>query len=725
MNRFPNFLLPFLLALPLTVAGLPAAAQTGGENEIATDAGSATDTENTRLTAEVLWKMDRVGAPVISPDARHVVVPVTSYDVETDESETRLYLLSPNGGVQRPLTAEGSSASSPVFSPDGTKLAFASKRDEDEAAQIYVLPMDAPGEAVQVGEVPTGAGGLSWVGEHIYFVSSVWPEKSFDEMAEQIKADKDDHVSAHEWTAMPYSFFDRYLDEERETHVYRIPAAGGAIEALTLGTGLELPRGSGGGSDYDVSPDGSLLAFVADSSTEGVIEDNDVFLLDLGDRSSGNASARNPTARNLTARNLTAGNAGNDFNPRFSPDGSMLAFNRQHIVGFYGDTRSLMIHELANDRTRVVHADWDRSADGLVWAPDSAGLFGAIDDAGTRRVYFLPLSGSAPVALTDATDYGNLDIAADGTLVGTNVSFLYPPRVVRIDLDADEIVRLDSFNDEILADVDLGTYESVTFEGADGAEIQMWVHYPPGFDPSQEYPLFLLIHGGPHGAITDTFHFRWNAQTFASWGYVTAWHNFHGSSGFGQDFTDAINPDWISKPYEDTIAAAEWFMDKDWIDTDRMVAGGGSYGGYLSSILLGRDHPFNALVIHAAVYDLYAQTSADFAVHSDRFGPYWENPEMYQVLSPHMYADRFDTPSLVIHGQNDLRVPVGQGFSLFRALQTRGVESKMIYYPDENHWILKPNNSLHWYGAVRDWVTRFAEPGPRSPSTTDGSTATE
>lgn len=687
MARIHTLLLSLVLMLP----SLPALAQDSVETD--------TESERTRLTAEVLWEMDRVGAPVISPDARYVVVPVTSYDVETDESETRLYLLSPEGGVQRPLTAEGSSASSPVFSPDGSKLAFTSKRDEDEAAQIYVLPMDAPGEALQVGGVPTGAGGLKWVGEHIYFVSSVWPEKSWEEMGEQLTADKDDHVSAHEWTAMPYSFFDRYLDEERETHVYRIPAAGGAIEALTLGTDLELPRGSGGGSDYDVSPDGTLLAFVADSSTEGVIPNDDVFLLDIG---------------SSDPRNLTQGNAASDMNPQFSPDGALLAFNRQHIVGFYGDTRSLMIHELPNDRTRVIHADWDRSADGLVWAPDSAGLFGTIGDAGTVRVYFLSLGGTDPVALTDATDYGNLDIADNGTLIGTNVSFLYPPRVVKIDLDEDAIVRLDTFNDDILAKVDLGTYESVTYEGADGAPIQMWVHYPPGFDPDQEYPLFLLIHGGPHGAITDTFHFRWNAQTFSSWGYVTAWHNFHGSSSFGQDFTDAINPDWITRPYADTIAAAEWFMDKEWIDTDRMVAGGGSYGGYLSSILLGKEHPFNALVIHAAVYDLYAQTSADFAVHSERFGPYWENPEMYPFLSPHMYADRFETPSLVIHGQNDLRVPVGQGFSLFRALQTRGVESKLIYYPDENHWILKPNNSLHWYGAVRDWVERFAEPGPQT-----------
>jgi dipeptidyl aminopeptidase/acylaminoacyl peptidase len=186
--------------------------------------------------------------------------------------------------------------------------------------------------------------------------------------------------------------------------------------------------------------------------------------------------------------------------------------------------------------------------------------------------------------------------------------------------------RLEKFNDDVLANVDMGSYESVTYTGADGDEIHMWVHYPPGFDSQKQYPLFMSIHGGPHNAWTDMFHFRWNTPTFASWGYVVAWPNFHGSSGFGQEFTDSINPDWLTKPYADVIAATEWLAKKPWIDSDRMAAGGGSYGGYLSSVLLGKEHPFKALVIHAAVYDMYAQTSADFAVHDQRFGPYWDNP---------------------------------------------------------------------------------------------------
>ena len=666
---------------------------------------AAQETERTPLTPEVLWSLDRLAGPVISPDGTRVVVPVTAYDVDTDKAETRLWLLSTGeDALQQPLTAAGQSASSPVFSPDGKQLAFVARRGEDEAGQVYLLPMDGPGEAARLTEMPTGVSALRWVGEHLYFISSVWPDKSFEEMAEAIKADKDDKVSALAWDAMPYSFFDRYLDAARAHHVFRIPAAGGEVERLTEATGLALSPGSAGTGDYDVSPDGRLLAFVANAAEEGIYPDPDLFLLEIG---------------KTEPVNLTRGNSAPDFAPQFSPDGSLLAFIRQHIPGFYADQQKLMIHELATGRTRLVLGDWDRSADGLVWSPDSAGLFGAIDDAGTRRVYFLPLSGGEPVAITAATDFDSLSIGSDGTLVARNQSFLYPPRIVRVEPESGQARRLETFNDAKLAEVDLGTYESVTYRGADDAEIQMWVHYPPGFDPEQQYPLFLLIHGGPHGAITDTFHFRWNAQTFASWGYVTAWHNFHGSTGFGQDFTDAINPDWVSKPYADTIAAAEWFAAKPWIDSERMVAGGGSYGGFLSSILLGREHPFRTLVIHAAVYDLYAQTSADFAVHEQRFGSYWENPEIYRAISPHYQADKFDTPSLILHGQTDLRVPVGQAFSMFRALQRRGVESRLIYYPDENHWILKPNNSIHWYGEVRDWIARFAEPGARPAPTTE------
>jgi dipeptidyl aminopeptidase/acylaminoacyl peptidase len=516
-------------------------------------------------------------------------------------------------------------------------------------------------------------------------------------MKETIQEDKDSHVSAHQWNALPYSMWDHWIDEDKQAHVFRVHVDSESIEPITQRFGIELPRSSQGLGSYDIHPKETHIAFTSAANPGAVDPNIDLFLARIdGDE----------------ATNITPDNPAGDGQPMFSPDGETLAYVRRAIPGFYADNANIVLVDLDSGQHNEITTAWDRSAGGLVWLPDSSGFLGTIADEAHGRIYHIDLDGS-PRAITGPTSFGGVSVANDGTVVAHNQSFVYPPRLVKVDIDSGAVERLDTINDEVLANVDMGTYESVTYEGHNGQEIQMWVHYPPGFDKNKEYPLFLLIHGGPHNAIPDGFHFRWNAQTFASWGYVTAWHNFHGSNSFGQDFADAINPDWITAPYNDTIAAAEWFADKDWIDDERMVAGGGSYGGYLSSILLGKDHPFNALLIHAPVYNMYSQMAADFAVHGTRFGQFWDNPEIYQEISPHYYAKDFDTPALIIHGQNDLRVPVGQAFELFRTLQTKGIESRLIYYPDENHWVLKPNNSLYWYSEVEKWMAKFAEPGAR------------
>jgi dipeptidyl aminopeptidase/acylaminoacyl peptidase len=663
---------------------------------------NADENQHTVLSAEILWNIERIGSPVISPDGRWVVAPVTRYTIEDDKGHTDLWLFAADGSIERPLTRHGSAEGQPVFSPDGARLAFVSRRD-DEAPQLYILPLDQPGEAYRMTNVPTGVNAPKWVGEYIYFISRVFPDADWTEMKKKFDKQEESHVSARLWNELPYSHWDTWLEEDRQAHLYRArfteydTIASADIEPISLPTGWELPRSTQSTANYDVAPDGSLVAFTADSRRDGVDPKFDIFLVEPG---------------SAEARNITETNEAPDGNPLFSPDGSSLAYTRQHIKGFYADTRRLVLYDIQNDAHREVTTQWDRSAGGLVWAPDGSGLYGSIDDAGTSRIYFIGIDGGEPRSITDETDFGSLDISHNGVLVALNQSFLYPARIVLVHTDDGDAVRLDTLNDDLLATVGPGTYESVVYTGANGAEIQMWVHYPPGFDENKQYPLFLLIHGGPHNGVTDSFHYRWNAQTFASWGYVTAWHNFHGSSGFGQEFTDAINPDWLTLPYEDTMLAAEWFAGQPWIDADRMVAGGGSYGGYLSSILVGREHPFNALLIHAPVYNMYSQLAADFAVHTTRFGNYWEH-DIYDAISPHYYAEQFHTPSLIIHGQLDYRVPVGQSFELFRTLRHKGIDARLIYFPDENHWILKPNNSLYWYEQVRKWIGEYAPPGGR------------
>lgn len=676
-------------------------------NEVA--ATSDTDSSAKQLTVERLWQMQRIGSPVASADGKYIVAPVNGYDVKTDKANTRLWLFSADGKQQRPLTIDGQRASEPVFSPDGKTLAFISQRDKDDAGQIYLLAMDVPGEAQRLTEVPTGVSGLKWRGKHLYFISRVWPDKNWQEMSAKLKADKDDKVSAMQWNALPYAHFDHYLNEQRQAHLFRIAATASAtnsneVQPLTQPLGQQLPRSSQSASSYDVDSKEQYLAFNANGSDNQVDPKIDIFLSRLAADGVAAAGAK-------SAENITKDNQAPDSNPTFSPDGKSLAFSRQLIHGFYADTARLVVYDLAQQSSRVVTSSWDRSVSSFIWAKDGRGFYASIDDAATRRLYFIDARSGKQRAITKDTSFGQ-PVLAGNSLIASNDSFMYPARLVKVDPRNGNTSRLDSFNDDILQNLELGSYESVTYQGAGGQDIQMWVHYPPGFDKSKKYPLLMLIHGGPHNAFSNSFSYRWNSQTFASWGYVTAWPNFHGSSGFGQDFADAINPDWRTKPLADIQAATKWFEQQSWIDTDRMVAGGASYGGYLSSILLGTEHPYKALLIHAAVYNMYSQMAADFAVHSTRFGYYWQKPELYTDISPHYFAANFNTPTLVIHGQQDLRVPVGQGFELFRTLQSRGVESRMIYFPDENHWILKPNNSIYWYHQVQDWFKRFAEPGP-------------
>ncbi|NGX15427.1 S9 family peptidase [Wenzhouxiangella sp. XN24] len=649
------------------------------------------------LDAETIWELQRLDGPAISPDGEQAVVAVTRYEVKDDEGITDLWLVPTDGGDARQLTTYSGSDSSPAWSPDGRYIAFVSKRGDDEKSQIYIIPVGG-GEARRLTDVPTGASAPKWFPDSsaVAFISSVYEDTAdWAEMAERLEAEDESKVSAMTWDQAPISWWDRWLDE-RKPHLYRIGLEESEPQPITHGSGVHLLVTGAGTGSYDISPDGEEIAFVADTDTTGVRSNPDVYVL--------------PTAGG-EARNITAGNMAPDFAPAYSPNGRWLAFSQRRIPGFYADRARLVLHERDKQTQRVLTEDFDRTVSGVTWAPDSRSVYTSIDDAGIRRLYQIDTRDGEPRAITAEHSFGEPQLSANGrVLVTLRQSFVEPPTLVRVDPRRGNVTKLSTFNDEILAGVDFGRYESVTYEGANGQDIQMWVVYPPGFDPEKKYPLYLLLHGGPHNGIPDGFHFRWNAQVFSGWGYVTGWHNFHGSSGFGQDFTDSINPEQSELPYIDTIKAAEWFAEKPWIDAERMGAGGGSYGGYLASILLGRDHPFKTLVAHAAVFNWLTQYAADYGASKRRHGEFWTNPGHYKLSSPHTGAANFETPTLVIHGQLDRRVPVNHGIELFNILQNRGVRSRFVYYPDENHWILKPNNSLHWYQEKKDWLAEFLQP---------------
>jgi dipeptidyl aminopeptidase/acylaminoacyl peptidase len=654
-----------------------------------------------QLTAEKMWALKRLGDPAITPDGTSAVIAVTTYDIKENKGLTDLWLVPVAAGAARQLTSDKASDSQPTVSPDGKWVAFVSKRGDDTESQIYVIAIDG-GEARRVTNLPTGAGAPKWFGDsqRLAFVSEVWPDLvRWEDQGARKKERADSKMTARVWTRAPIAYFDHYLDD-REPHLFSTALAGGEPTAITRLSGFHLSKQEYDSSSYDISPDGLEVAFVAQTDKSGIDGNFDVILL--------------ATCGCKPPRNLTPDSKADDGTPLYSPDGRRLAFTQQRIKRFYADRSRLMI--LDRNANTVVGAteNFDRSADGLVWERDSRTLLGAIDDAGTRRVYRFRLDGGKPEAITKSSSFGSLALSRNGkSLVAIRQGFAEPPTLVSIAARGGAVRKLSSFNDDALAAIDMGKVESVTYKGAKDADIQMWVVYPPGFDATKRYPLMMLLHGGPHGAMIDATQWRWNAEVFASWGYVVTWHNFHGSSGFGNDFTDSINPDWITLPYEDTIKAADFMAAKPYIDKDRMVAAGGSYGGFLASTLLGRPHPFKTLVAHAAVYNLFTQQASDYGADKERFFDFWEKPEEFAKYSPHTSAASFETPTLVIHNQLDLRVPVNHGIELFNTLQKRGVPSKLVYFPDENHWVLKPQNSLFWYRTVQDWVATYAAPGAR------------
>jgi dipeptidyl aminopeptidase/acylaminoacyl peptidase len=653
-----------------------------------------------QFTAERMWALKRLGDPAITPDGRSAVVPVTGYDVGENKGLTDLWLVPVAGGVARQLTSDKASDTQPAVSPDGKWIAFVSKRGDDTENQVYLIATDG-GEARRVTNLPTGAQLPKWFPDsrRLVFVSEVWPDLvRWEDQAARKKERDSNKMSARVWNRAPISYFDHFLDD-RQPHLFSISIDGGETTAITRLSGYWLSKFEIDASSYDISPDGLEVAFSANVDQSGIRPNFDVILLS--------------TCGCKPARNITTESKADDFSPRYSPDGRRLVFAQQRIFGFYADRSRLMLRDFKSGSTVGLTENWDRSADGLVWERNSRGLLGAIDDAGTRRVYRFRLDGSTPTAVTKDSSFGALAMSNDGrSLVAIRQSFVEPPTLVAIDARNGAATKLTDFNDAALGTLDFGKYESVTYKGAKDADIQMWVFYPPGFDPAKKYPALMLLHGGPHNGVTDAVQWRWNAQVFASWGYVVTWHNFHGSSGFGNDFADSINPDWVTLPYEDTIRAADWLKSKSFVDSERMVAAGASYGGFLATTLLGRPHPFKALVAHAAVYDQFAQLGSDYGAEAERFYNYWDKPEEFAKNSPHTMAGNFNTPTLVIHNQMDLRVPVNHGVELFNTLQKRGVPSKLVYFPDENHWVLKPQNSLFWYRTVRDWVATYAKPGP-------------
>ena len=654
------------------------------------------------LTFDDLIKLQRVAEPQISPDGKWVTYTVAMPDMEANRNASNIWLVPTAGGEAIQLTQSGKD-SSPVWSPDGKTIAFISSRSGD--SQVYLLSMEG-GEAHPLTKLSTGADLAIWSpdGKTIAFTSGVYPECKDDECNKKKDEEKDKNkVKAHVAEALLYRHWTRW-NEGKRSHLFVIASDGnGTAKDLTAGAEYDVPPDQRGeASDINFSPDSKEICFTAvTDKVEATSTNGDLFMVPV----SGGEPKRITTQ------------PGFDGNPVYSPDGKSIAYHAQLTAGYEADRWRVMLYDrTAGKSENLTETSFDRSAQNLAWSADGKTIYFNAENETLNPIYEMaPRAGAVPKKLIDGFN-GAVSISADGkTFVFTRTSLTMPAEVFSSAGDGTGLKQLTHQNDAALAKIEMNAPEKFWFEGAEATRVHAMLVKPPKFDATKKYPLLVLLHGGPQTMWGDSWGYRWNAQVFSGAGYVTLMINRRGSTGFGQKFTDEIANDWGGKPYLDVMKGVDAALAKyPSIDGKRMAAAGGSYGGYMANWLATHTDRFKAIVSHAGIWDknsMYATEELWFEEH-DMQGTPWSAPENYKKWAPMTYATalgKFKTPTLVVGGERDYRVPYTQSVEFFSALQRQGVPSKLVIFPDEGHWVLKPLNSQFWYKTFLDWVDKYTK----------------
>ncbi|KPF42695.1 peptidase S9 [beta proteobacterium AAP51] len=678
------------------------------------------------LDVDTLWQLQRLGGLSLAPDGRAAVVSAATPSMEKNHTRVRLWLLPTDRQAPRPLTSCGERDGQAAWSPRGDRIAFVARREQegskDTAPQLYTIAADG-GEAQRHSQFGPGIESFKWLpdGRRVVFSAWVWP--GLKGAAAQNKAQQawsERKESGYVTNQAYYRHWDHNVPMERVLQLWLLDLDSGRLSNLFEGTALELPRDGSGNEVYDISPDGRRLAFVHDPAPEA-LQSHRLALSEMDLRS-----------RRVQA--LVDDEAWDLNGPAYSPDGRHLAVTAAHVglkhtalpqpavVALGPAARSPAGRGPTSGATRlrVLAPAWDRAVNTpLRWAADSAALLFTAEDRGRCHLWHCPLQAEAPTVLHEGGWVQGFEQAGP-TLVVLADSALHPARVLARTGDG-PLLRLEHFNDEVLKTVAFGELRETQVTGALGEAVQMWLVFPPGMKPESEkkkHPVTHVIHGGPFAAAGDTFSWRWNPHIFAAAGHVVAQVNYHGSSGFGFQFRDSLIGRQGELELQDIEAATDWLLQQRWADARRIYATGGSYGGFLVAWMNGHVAPgrYRAYVCHAGVFDRVATFSADsYSTRPlDLGAKYWENLARIAAQSPHTFAAQMHTPTLVTHGAQDFRVPDCNGLAYYNTLKARGVDARLLWFPDENHWVLKPRNSRLWYAEFAAWLARHG--GPARPA---------
>jgi dipeptidyl aminopeptidase/acylaminoacyl peptidase len=656
------------------------------------------------LTIDDMLAMRRVGEPAVSPDGKWLAFSVRDTDLEANRGRTDVWIAAADGSSVKQLTTHPENDQDPQWSADGAWIYFTSSRAG--SSQVWRIHPTG-GEAEQVTRLPVEINGFKVFpdGKHLVIAADVWPEAK--SLAESAKHDADrarSKVKVRAYNQLMFRHWDQWEDGKfSHVFVWTAPDAGGKPDEardLTPGMQTDAPTQPFGGMDeINIAPDGRSVAYVARVAGR---EDawrtaTDVFLVAVDGRAK-------PV-------DLTSENPAYDNSPTFSPDGKSIAIRMMKRPGFESDRERIGIVDLATRRLRVVTEGWDRSAGSIAWSSDGKTIFTDTDNLGNHSLFAVDVASGAARLLVDKGTNTAAHPAGE-RLVFSHDGLKQPAELFSAKLDGTDVEQLTHFNDARAKAITWGDYEQFSFKGAKGDTVHGYVIKPAGFTGGK-VPVAFLIHGGPQGSFGDHFHYRWNPEVYAGHGYGVVMIDFHGSTGYGQAFTDAISNDWGGAPFDDLMMGLDAALEKyGWLDKSRMVALGASYGGYMINWVNGHTDRFKALVCHDGNIDerfAYYATEELWFPEWEHGGLPWEKPEGYTKHNPIDFVKNWKTPTLVIHGGNDYRVVDTQGMSTFTALQRKGVPSRFLYFPDENHWVVKPQNSKLWHEEVLAWIDTWTK----------------